>query len=161
MTSATSPSTARVGDLLHHDPVVVHRHHDLAEARSRLETAAAPGLAVVDGDRVVAVLAAAEVARLVDDLGEAAHLRDGVASGLRFCRRSDAPAVALATMDEAGTDVLAVVDERRRLVGLVARDGLGEAAADAAPRPAVDPSDRSGEEHPRLEVYAPWAVVEE
>ena len=161
MAAAASTSTARVGDLAHHDLVVVHRHHPLTEARTRLQAAAAPGIAVVDGDRVVAVVAAAELEGLIDDLGEAAHLRDGVASGLRFCRQDDAPAVASATMDEAGTDLIAVVDDHRRLVALLARNALGDVPPDAAPRPPIDPSDRSGEEHPRLEVYAPWAVVEE
>jgi CBS domain-containing protein len=153
-------SDRHVAEMMHADVLIVHHDHSLAEAQTRLAESEAPACVVVDGDRVVRVLSRSALTGLVEDLGEDAHLRDGVAARVHFCFEDEPLAVAAATLRANGSDVLAVVDRDHRIVGVLPAAAIAGVPADAAARPPVDPSDRSDEEHPRLEVYAPWAVVE-
>ncbi len=159
--------TGSVADAMERDPPIAHLHESLARALGRVRTSGARTLAVVDGDRIAAVLSAAVLERRcagVDD-GEAVHLRDRCRPPVPFCYVEDDLAAArsaltLAAAEGTGCGAVAVVDDDRRLVGVIAAEALGDAPPGGPPRRPEDPTDQRDLESPRLTVYAPWATLD-
>lgn len=138
---------------------IVHWDDRVGEALERLSASGGRAIVIVDGDRVVALASSAKLRDLHERHGGDAKLRDGISPGVRFCFASDPVETARATMEAAGLDMLAVVDDARRVCGTITRDRLPEQGRGGDVRPSVDPTDRRSEDHPNLQVYAPWASV--
>lgn len=159
--------TGRVTDAMERDPPVAHLHESLARALGRVRGSGASTVAVVDGDRIAAVLSTAVLERRSADIadGDAVHLRDLCRPPVPFCYVEDDVATARAALTRAaaeGTEcgAVAVVDDHRRLVGVVAADALGDAPPGGPPRRPEDPTDQRHLENPKLTVYAPWAALD-
>ncbi len=157
MTHGATPSLAA---RMIADPPIAHIHEPLTCAVQRLAGTAGGVLAVVDGDRVAALLTREDLARLAArDDAAVAKLRDHVGPPLRYVLATDDVDVARATLAAGDGSAVAVVDEQGRLRGAITAATVGRGGDDAHPRPPVDPTDRRHLDHPRLEVYAPWAAV--
>jgi CBS domain-containing protein len=160
-------SEQRVEAVMERDPPVAHLHETLERAHDRLQSDGKRTLAVVDGDRIAAVLAAAVVEERYGRAGDAAkvHLRDAFGPPVPFCYAHDPVSTArsaLTAAAAAGADggAVAVVDEARRLVGVVEAEALGDAPPAGPPRGPEDPTDLRDMESPNLTVYAPWASLD-
>ena len=160
-------SEQRVAAVMERDPPVAHLHESLARARNRVRAGGKRTLAVVDGDRIAAVLSASSLERRCAEAGDgdAVHLRDRCGPPVPFCYAEDHVATARAALTlgaEEGTHcgAVAVVDDRRRLVGVAAADALGDAPPGGPARAPEDPTDRHHQESPNLTVYAPWATLD-
>jgi len=156
----------RVETVMERDPPVAHLHETLDRARERLSGGARSTLVVVDGDRIAAVLSHSALEQHWRDAGHHAGiaLRDLVRPPVAFCYAQDSLAAARSALTIAAakgipTDAIAVVDDDRRLLGVAVADRLGDAPPGGSPRAPADATDRSRLEHPRLDVYAPWAAL--
>lgn len=149
------------------DPPVAHLHESLDRACNRAQTSGRRPLVVVDGDRIVAVLSAAaldEHCRRERDTATV-HLRDRFGPPVPFCYADDHLATARSALTAAAAEgyaggAVAVVDERRRLVGVVEAERLGDAPPGGPARGPKDPTDQRHQESPHLTVYAPWASLD-
>lgn len=163
----TVDTEARVAAVMERDPPVAHLHESLARARSRVRASGKRTVAVVDGDRIAAVLSAAALEARCVAAGdcERVHLRDSCGRPVPFCYAEDRLATARSALTVAaaeGTDggAVAVVDDKRRLVGVIEAERLGDAPPGGPARGPEDPTDTRHLESPRLTVYAPWATLD-
>ena len=160
-------SEGRIETVMVRDPPVAHLHESLARALSRVRAEAKAALAVVDGDRIAAVLSAKileESCAAASD-PQAVYLRDHFGPPVPFCHPEDRVATArsaftVAAAKGARGGAIAVVDDRRRLVGAVTAEALGDAPPGGPPRSPMDPTDTSAMRNPGLTVYAPWAALD-
>ena len=157
---------ARVEAVMERDPPVAHLHESLARARSRVRASGKRTIAVVDGDRIAAVLSAAALEDRCADAGdcERVHLRDRCGPPVPFCYAEDHLATArsaltLAAAEGVNCGAVAVVDAQRRLVGVIEAERLGDAPPGGPARGPEDPTDTRHLENPNLTVYAPWATL--
>ncbi len=162
----SSDSEARVEAVMERDPPVAHLHESLARARDRVCAGGKRTVAVVDGDRIAAVLSAAALENRCATAGdcEAVHLRDRCGPPVPFCYTEDDLATARSALTlgaAAGSagGAVAVVDDARRMVGVVEAERLGDAPPGGPPREPEDPTDTRHVESPALTVYAPWATL--
>jgi CBS domain-containing protein len=158
---------ARVATVMERDPPVAHLHETLARALNRVRASGKRTLAVVDGDRIAAVLSARTLEERCADAGdcERVHLRDRCGPPVPFCYVEDRLATArsaltLAAAEGSRCGAVAVVDDRRRLVGVVNGADLGDAPPGGPARAPDDPTDTHHLESPSLTVYAPWATLD-
>ncbi|NBB71069.1 MAG: hypothetical protein GVY33_12240 [Alphaproteobacteria bacterium] len=156
----------RVEAVMEADPPVAHLHESLARALNRVRASGKQTLAVVDGDCIAAVLAAAvleERCAGADDC-DRVHLRDRCGPPVPFCYAEDHLATArsaltLGAAEGTAGGAVAVVDDARRLVGIVPAAALGDAPPGGPRRGPEDPTDRRHLQSPGLTVYAPWATL--
>lgn len=160
-------SDERVERVMERDPPIAHLHESLDRARNRVRASGKRTLAVVDGDRIAAVVSAVVLDRRCAEAGDCAavHLRDTVSPPVPFCYAEDHLATARSALTLAAAEgtfagAVAVVDDRRRLVGVVDADSLGDAPPGGPARGPEDPTDRRHMESPNLTVYAPWATLD-
>jgi len=158
----------RVEAVMERDPPVAHLHESLARALSRVRSNGRRTLAVVDGDRIAAVLSAAALEQrcATADDGERVHLRDRCGPPVPFCYAEDHLATARSALTRAAAEgancgAVAVVDDQRRLVGVVEAERLGDAPPGGPVRGPKDPTDTRHMESPNLTVYAPWATLDD
>lgn len=143
------------------DPPVAHLHETLDRVMDRLEETAGRVVAVVDGDKIATLVRRDAIEDLIRDGVDAAveRVRDHFRPPVRYIYEDDTVAAARATLESDGVRALAVVDNGQRLVGVVTGEDLEDAPMGGTVRPATDPTDRRHLDHPRLDVYAPWAIV--
>lgn len=136
---------------------LAHLDDTLDEARERMRRQQLGALPVVDGDRLVGLLTHADLAAAErsSDRTETI-LRDIDLPATHHCFVQDDAEQALATMLAVGSDHLAVLDEDRELVGLIAKTDLSDHVhpSSARPRPQVEGSEVEFEDNPGLRVYA-------
>lgn len=150
-----------VRTVMRSDPPVAHLHETLERVIDRFEETGASVVAAVDGDKIATLVCRDEIEALLRDGvdGAAERIRDHFRPPVRYIYAEDTVAAARATLEADGVRALAVVDDAHRLVGAVTADELGDAPLGAQVRPPTDPTDRRHLDHPRLDVYAPWAVA--
>jgi CBS domain-containing protein len=162
----TVDTEARVEAVMERDPPVAHLHESLSRARSRVRASGKRTVAVVDGDRIAAVLSAAALETRCATAAdcERVHLRDRCGPPVPFCYAEDHLATArsaltLAAAEGTNGGAVAVVDAQRRLVGVIEAECLGDAPPGGPARAPEDPTDTRHLESPKLTVYAAWATL--
>lgn len=153
-----------IGDVMARPVETAHLHESLDTALDRMLGQNASLLPVVDGDRLVGLVSAAEIRAHAGKMAEV-KVSDVATLGPYHCFEHDTVAAAAKTMSALGVAHLAVLDEEEKLVGMVgAKDLAGARGNQARPidqRRKQDqlgskPSDRDAfeEEHPGLQVYS-------
>ncbi|MFW5681118.1 MAG: hypothetical protein ACOCYE_12345 [Pseudomonadota bacterium] len=151
-----------VAEVMDERMIVAHWHEAAPTARDRLADPA-PAIMVVDGDRVVAMVARDKFERAVAEpathAGRPIHLRDLFTSPVWYVYTHDDLDVARSTLAASADGALAVVDAHARVVGVLTEALLPPLSTPEHGRAPATPNDRHEESQPRLTVYAPWAVV--
>ncbi|WP_340119897.1 CBS domain-containing protein [Pelagibius sp. 7325] len=140
---------------------VVHLDQNLLDAGIRMRQYRLSALAVVDGDEIVGLLTPDDIEATAsqkdNDLSRKA-VRDHMSAEIAFCRPTENIETARTIMRERGFTRLLVLDDHRRLCGLVTAEDLKrvgeEPEASASEHVVTTPGRRGGSELHQPDSYS-------
>ena len=118
---------ARVGEIMTRSVAVVQQDDTLQHAAQTMKSLNIGSLPVCDGDAMVGVVTDRDIAVrgvAAGMLPQESRVSDVMTAEVRWCSESDSVQQAMELMGEAQVRRLAVLDENRRIVGVVSLGDL-------------------------------------
>jgi len=117
----------KVGEIMTRSVAVVQQDDSLQQAAQKMKTLNVGSLPVCDGDAMVGVVTDRDIAVRGVAAGmvpQEARVSDVMTADVRWCSESDGVEQAMELMGEAQVRRLAVLDENRKIVGVISLGDL-------------------------------------